>query len=136
MNPRPAHILVVEDDEAVRSLLGECLVFGGYRVETTADGEAALRVAATHRYDLCLVNLRMEGLQGDEVCRRLRRLPGYARVPLLITTGMLTPRLEERLATAGIDGILPKPLGLRNILALVHHHLTQATAPAQPTGSD
>jgi two-component system response regulator MprA len=77
-------ILVVDDDRAVREALRRALTLGGYEVQLAEDGELALELIAQSMPDAVLLDLGLPGLDGLEVCRRIRRLGN--RVPILIVT--------------------------------------------------
>ncbi len=109
-------ILVVDDERAVRESLRRALELEGYGVELAADGEEALgRLALEPAPDAIVLDILMPGVDGLEVCRRLRR-DGNG-VPVL----MLTARSEvdSRVAglDAGADDYLPKPFALAELLA-------------------
>ncbi|HET6623352.1 MAG TPA: response regulator transcription factor [Gaiellaceae bacterium] len=109
-------ILVVDDERAVRESLRRALELEGYGVELAADGEEALRrLALEPAPDAVVLDILMPGLDGLEVCRRLRS--DSNGVPVL----MLTARSEvdSRVAglDAGADDYLPKPFALAELLA-------------------
>lgn len=113
---RAMRILVVDDERAVRESLRRALELEGYDVELAEDGEAALeRLASTAPADAVILDVLMPGIDGLEVCRRLRA--GANAVPVL----MLTARAEvdSRVAglDAGADDYLPKPFALAELLA-------------------
>ena len=76
-------ILVVEDDRRIRDLLRRGLIFEGYTVDTAEDGEAALRIARDRPPEAVILDLMLPGIDGLEVCRRLRNA---SNVPILILT--------------------------------------------------
>ena len=109
-------ILVVDDERAVRESLRRALELEGYDVELADDGEAALeRLEGTALADAVILDVLMPGIDGLEVCRRLRARDNG--VPVL----MLTARAEidSRVAglDAGADDYLPKPFALAELLA-------------------
>jgi two-component system response regulator MprA len=109
-------ILVVDDEPAVRESLRRALALEGYDVELATDGEEALtRLNAATQPDAVILDILMPGIDGLEVCRRLR-LTG-SQLPVL----MLTARTEvdSRVAglDAGADDYLPKPFALAELLA-------------------
>jgi two-component system response regulator MprA len=117
-------ILVVDDERAVRESLRRALELEGYQVELAADGEEALvRLSATPA-DAAILDVLMPGIDGLEVCRRLRA-DGNA-VPVL----MLTARAEvdSRVAglDAGADDYLSKPFALAELLARLRALLRRA----------
>lgn len=109
-------ILVVDDERAVRESLRRALELEGYSVELASDGEEALqRLALQPTPDALVLDILMPGVDGLEVCRRLRQ--DGNEVPIL----MLTARAEvdSRVAglDAGADDYLPKPFALAELLA-------------------
>jgi two-component system phosphate regulon response regulator PhoB len=114
-----AHILLVEDDRSLVELLTWNLEREDFEVENTADGEEALLLARENPPDLVLLDWMIEGLSGIEVCRRLRRIPDTANVPII----MLTARGEEedrvRGLETGADDYVTKPFSPRELIARV-----------------
>jgi len=109
----------VEDDRALVELLTYHLEREEFEVETTPDGEEALMMVRERMPDLVLLDWMVEGISGIEVCRRLRRLPEAANVPII----MLTARGEEadriRGLETGADDYVTKPFSPRELLARV-----------------
>ena len=112
-------ILLVEDDPALAELVGWHLRRESHDVVQTADGEEALLLAAERTPDLVLLDWMIEGIPGIEVCRRLRRTPATATVPII----MLTARGEEadriRGLETGADDYVTKPFSPRELVARV-----------------
>jgi two-component system, OmpR family, phosphate regulon response regulator PhoB len=113
-------VLLVEDDRALVELLTYHLEREEFEVETTPDGEEALMMVRERVPDLVLLDWMVEGISGIEVCRRLRRLPEAANVPII----MLTARGEEtdriRGLETGADDYVTKPFSPRELLARVN----------------
>src|SRR3954468_15240262 len=111
------HILVADDDHAVRESLRRSLAFNGYEVSTAKDGQEALELLDATSPDLVLLDVNMPRLDGLEACRRMRAAGND--VPVL----MLTARVEvgDRVLglDAGADDYLPKPFALEELLARV-----------------
>jgi two-component system phosphate regulon response regulator PhoB len=116
MKPR---ILLVEDDQALVELLTFNFRRSEFEVDATADGEEALLMARETTPDLVILDWMIEGVSGIEVCRRLRRLPETANVPII----MLTARGEEadriRGLETGADDYVTKPFSPRELIARV-----------------
>jgi DNA-binding response OmpR family regulator len=114
--PRPV-VLVVEDEENIRELV--CLHLGleHYDCVPCADGESALKLTRTRRFDLVILDLMLPGLDGVTVCRAIRRESENPDVPVL----MLTARREESDKVVGLesgaDDYLTKPFGVRELVA-------------------
>jgi len=107
-----ARILVVEDDDEVRSLLAEALVDLGYRVHTTASAEEALVALETAPPDLVLTDVNMGAMSGVELCARIKADPRLALLPVVILTAVHD--LDARVAglAAGADDFFAKPFEL------------------------
>jgi two-component system response regulator MprA len=108
-------VLVIEDDDSLRTALRRALVLGGFEVETAADGREGLDMAQAGAGDVIVLDLGLPLLDGIEICRRLRA--GGDRTPIL----MLTARdaVEDRVAglEAGADDYLVKPYDVRELRA-------------------
>ena len=113
-------ILLVEDDRSLAELVVYNLEREEFDVERTGDGEEALLIAREHAPDVVLLDWMIEGVSGIEVCRRLRRMPQTANVPII----MLTARGEEadriRGLETGADDYITKPFSPRELIARVH----------------
>ncbi len=108
-------VLVIEDDDSLRTALRRALVLGGFEVEVAADGEEGLAKAQSGIGDVIVLDLGLPLLDGTEICRRLREAGD--RTPIL----MLTARdaIEDRVAglEAGADDYLVKPYDVRELRA-------------------
>lgn len=114
-----AKMLLVEDDAALAELLVYHFRREDFEVRQTPDGEEALLLAQEIVPDIVLLDWMVEGLSGIEVCRRLRRMPETANVPII----MLTARGEEedrvRGLETGADDYVTKPFSPRELVARV-----------------
>jgi DNA-binding response OmpR family regulator len=121
---RVTRVLVVEDDPTVSEVVGRYLRLAGHEVATVADGVTALARAATDPPDLVILDLMLPGLDGLEVCRRLR-----ARGPVPVI--MLTALGEEADRLAGLeigaDDYVSKPFSPRELVLRVASVLRRAT---------
>ena len=84
-----ARILIIEDDEAILKFLRRGLAYEGYQVDTATDGQSGLGLARDNPPDLVVLDLMLPGIDGMEVCRRLR---AGGSVPILILTAKDTAR--------------------------------------------
>ncbi|WP_405714075.1 response regulator transcription factor [Streptomyces xanthophaeus] len=123
-----ARVLVVDDDPTVSEVVAGYLERAGFTVDRAADGPAALEAAARHRPDLVVLDLMLPGMDGLEVCRRLRARPGgVSAVPVV----MLTARGDEDDRILGLevgaDDYVTKPFSPRELVLRVRSVLRRAS---------
>ncbi len=123
-----ARILVVEDEERIASFLQRGLTYEGYRVDQAGDGPAGLALARENPPDLVVLDWMLPGMDGLEVCRRLR---AGSQVPILILTAKDT--VEDRVhgLDAGADDYVVKPFAFAELLARIRA-LLRRTGPGEP----
>ena len=125
-------ILVVEDEADLLDLVVYNLRKEGFRPIRAESGEKALELARSERPDLVLLDLMMPGLDGLEVCRRLRSNEATAGIPIV----MMTARAEESDAVVGLsvgaDDYVKKPFGVKELLARVRAVLRRTGAGPDP----
>lgn len=114
------NVLVIDDEEDVRSLLRRHLTDLGYTVRTAADGAEGLRLATMQPPDLVILDILLPGLDGHEVFHRLRADPLTSSSRIVIASVLD----REDLAELGADAILSKPF-LRSDLVSVCHRLSR-----------
>ncbi|HET7042263.1 MAG TPA: response regulator [Gemmatimonadales bacterium] len=125
----PAEILVVDDNPAMVRLLAEVLEDEGYRVATVEGGEVVeLALAAPPR--LILLDVMMPGLDGPEVCRRLRADPRTQAVPIVLVTALPPATLAVQLRGCPYDELLPKPFAIEAVLAIAERYAGPPMTPA------
>lgn len=117
-------ILVVDDDPKVLSLMRRGLSFAGYAPDLAADGDEALTIARDNPPDLVVLDVMLPGLDGIEVCRRLRSAD--SKLPILMLTAR--DRVPDRVAglDAGADDYLVKPFAFDELLARVRALMRRA----------
>ena len=103
-------ILVCDDDPGVRGILSRLLVHHGFRVQTVESGEEALAEIAHAPPDLMLLDVNMPGMDGLEVCRRVRRMPGGDLLPIVLVTGVADTTTRVLGLDAGADEFAAKPI--------------------------
>ncbi len=118
-----ARILIVDDEPNLRHTLSYNLRREGYEVVPAADGTAALAAAARQPPDLVVLDLMLPGIDGLEVCRRLRQ---RSAVPILMLTARDTEIDRVVGLEVGADDYLPKPFSMRELLARVKAILRRA----------
>lgn len=127
------HILMIEDDARLAAMVGEYLEREGYGFSHAGSGEEGLAAVETQQPDMVLLDLMLPGMDGLEVCRRLRALSGdMARVPMLMLTAKGDPMDRVVGLEMGADDYLPKPFEPRELLARIRAVLRRkADAPVQ-----
>jgi two-component system response regulator MprA len=128
MTTTPTRVLVVEDEERIRQFLQRGLTFEGYRVESAGDGASGLTLARDNPPDLVILDWMLPGMDGLEVCRRLR---AAGPVPILMLTARDSVSDRVQGLDAGADDYLIKPFSFDELLARMRALLRRA-APAQP----
>ena len=127
---RPLRVLVAEDVEVNRELLGEVLGRHGHEVCFAADGAEAVALVARERFDAVLMDVQMPVMDGVEATRRVRALPPPAcRVPIVGLTANVLAGERERYLAAGMDLCLTKPVAWGELLAAL------ARAAGEPVAS-
>jgi two-component system response regulator MprA len=122
----PVRILVADDDPAVRESLRRSLSFNGYEVSLASDGHEALTASTDPVPDLVLLDVNMPGVDGLEVCRRIRA--SGSDVPVLILTARVEVGDRVLGLDAGADDYLPKPFALEELLARIRALLRRTRA--------
>jgi len=130
MEPK-AHILVVEDEQKIRSALRDFLEFHGFDVTEAVDGLEAQRVVAEKQFDLILLDLMLPKISGEQLCTRWRR--EGMQTPVI----MLTAKGQEKEKVTGLnlgaDDYITKPFALEELLARINAVLRR-TDPARAVG--
>jgi two-component system OmpR family response regulator len=120
---RPDHILIVDDDAEIRTLLGRYFEKNGLRATAVADGRAMWQALDRGAFDLVVLDLMLPGDDGLTLCRNLR---AHSDIPVI----MLTARGEETDRIVGLemgaDDYLPKPFSARELLARIKVILRRA----------
>jgi two-component system sensor histidine kinase/response regulator len=119
-------ILLLDDDDNIRSTFGLALRHSGYRVIEASSGEEGLRLAAKHLPDLILSDISMPGKGGEDVLKSIREHPELSSKQVVLMTGqthIVTPRRGMEL---GADDFLTKPISLQELLHCVEARLKRA----------
>nr|HET6903376.1 response regulator transcription factor [Ktedonobacteraceae bacterium] len=111
------HILIVDDDSRVTNALRRTLTYEGYHVSTALDGRTALEIARTKSPDLVILDLMLPGIDGLEVCRRLRAVENGVAILMLTARDAIADRVAG--LEIGADDYLVKPFALEELLARV-----------------
>jgi DNA-binding response OmpR family regulator len=127
---RPARVLVVEDDPTVNDVVCRYLERAGFRVSSASDGAAALAAVSASHPDLVILDLMLPGIDGLEVCRRLRRDSAGLPVIMLTALGEETDRVLG--LQVGADDYVTKPFSPRELVLRVQSVLRRVAGAAAP----
>jgi two-component system OmpR family response regulator len=114
-NVRPTRVLLVEDDPRVRDMLRRGLAEDGYAIDIAGDGDQALDRALSFEYDAIVLDLMLPGVDGYEVCRRLRAEKRWSPVLMLSARTHVTDRVRG--LDSGADDYLMKPFSFEELSA-------------------
>lgn len=111
--------LVVDDVSDVTEMLSVLLTHAGYKVVTAASARAALEAASKQSFDVIISDIGMPEMNGYQLARELRVLPGYETTPMVAVTGYSMFDDKERSKIAGFNAHLTKPIDPRVLLDLI-----------------
>ena len=124
-------ILIVEDEQAIREMIGFALKKAGLQLEEAADAEQAMVTIASNPPDLVLLDWMLPGMSGVELARRLRREDVTAKIPIIL----LTARVEENDRVYGLevgaDDYITKPFSPRELIARINAVLRRSRAVSE-----
>ena len=112
-------LLLVEDQPTVRMLVKQTLVQAGYAVVEASDGEIAMELLEQRSFDLVLLDVRMPGMDGIEVCTEIRRRWTSLDLPVIFTTGLADREARVWCKAVGGDEFLTKPIDATELLIRV-----------------
>ena len=121
METKNISILVVDDDEATRAYVTEIFAARNWRVDAAEDGPSSLALVEQQLYDVVVLDYRMPGMNGAELCRRIRELQPAVRGVFL--TGFPTIDTVYPAIEAGADHVLAKPVDRAELLRVVEQEL-------------
>lgn len=121
-NKGPLRILIVDDDQSIVGFLKELLEGGDHpvTVETAHDGFDAGRKVYAFLPNVVLLDLKMPGLSGAAVCKKIKGQPGNADIRVIGMSGHLTKKAEAELLAAGAECCLTKPIDIEQLLLQIH----------------
>jgi two-component system response regulator MprA len=114
MNER---ILIIEDDQAILKIIQRGLAYEGYTVDTATEGRTGLMLAREHQPDLVILDWMLPGMDGLEVCHRMRTASGSVPILMLTAKDAVQDRIQG--LDAGADDYMVKPFNLDELLARV-----------------
>ena len=110
-------IMVADDDQDILDMLTTVLVFNGYHVFASFNGETLKQLGSEYMPDLLLLDIRMSGLNGVEECMRIKKQPETHNLPIVLISA--NHDLPEAAEAAGADGYVPKPFNVKQLLEVV-----------------
>jgi CheY-like chemotaxis protein len=128
----PTRVLVVDDNEDACALLAETLERAGYEVDTAFDGTEALAACRAKTPVAALLDIGLPGMDGYELARQMRALPGFAHVFLVAVTGYGQDTDRARTREAGFNEHLVKPVTMKQIRAVLAAGIGSSDIPPRP----
>lgn len=112
-------LLIVDDEDMMRSIARYALTSEGFDCAEAPDGRAALEMARTNAYDLILLDVELPHVRGDDVLRRLREEPPSPNLKIIMTSGRVSAEDMSNMLNAGADDFIGKPFSVMQLLARV-----------------
>jgi len=128
----PSTILVVDDSAVGRKLVEFCLTPVGHQVIACESAEAALEMLVEMRPDLIILDVRMPGMNGFELCERIRAMPQLVQMPILFLSAACSIEERTKGLAAGADDFIRKPFEPADLQNRVRTHLLSAAAARSP----
>lgn len=128
-------ILLVEDNRQIAEMVGEFLEMRGYSVDYAADGVSGLHLAVSNSYDVIVLDLMLPGIDGLEVCRKLREAPRTRDLLVIMLTAKGTEADVVVGLTLGADDYIVKPFSTSELMARIKTVLRRAE-PREIAGDD
>ena len=123
-------LLLVDDDPDLRGALREGLETSGYRVVEASDGRSALAKLGETAPEVVLLDVILPEMSGYELCERVRRSPGFDRLPVVMFSARAYPEDRAHALEAGADEFLPKPVLLSTLKACLRVLLSRVRVEA------
>ncbi len=123
-----ANILLIEDHYDNTLLMVYLLVQSGHHISSADTGEEGLEMALSADFDLILCDIRMPGMDGYEVARRMKSNPQLHNVPLIAITAQAMAGDREKILASGFDGYLSKPISPHSFIQQIESFLTPVPA--------
>ncbi len=112
-------VLCIDDDQLLLGLFRDTLASHDFQALTATDGPSGIASAKQERPDLILLDVMMPGLDGFDVCRRMRADPDLKDIPIIIVTAMLDPKLNVKGFQAGATLAMRKPFDPEQLIATI-----------------
>lgn len=123
---KKANILVVDDDSGIGEMLKTLLEFYGYEVVVTEQPEEAEEIIINNKIDLVMLDMLISGINGTDVCARLRETEATSHVPILMMSALHDA--GEKCKRAGASDFIAKPFEMDDLIAKIDSVLAQENA--------
>jgi CheY-like chemotaxis protein len=123
-NKDVATVLLVEDTEDNRQMMGRLLEMSGFRVVEATNGQEAVEVAARENPKIILMDLSLPFIDGLAATRRIRSLPGLNKVPIVAVSAHDTADFHQEALAAGCDAYLTKPIDFSELEEVMHRMMS------------
>lgn len=133
MENTPARILIVDDEPSITEFVSYAMQKGGYQTEIASDGEEALRKIEQQHFDLFILDIMLPGIDGHELCRRIR---AKMSTPILFLSARDTELNKVVGLELGADDYLAKPFGVRELLARTRALLRRSQGNEMVSGNE
>ena len=121
-----AIILVVDDAKVMREMISTMLITEGHEVITADDGDVALEIARAQTCDMVLSDINMPRMSGISLVSKLRRVPGYESIPVIMLTTESSEYKKDKAKKMGANGWLQKPIDTIRLTKAVSTMLAKA----------
>jgi len=126
VTPRPAHLMIIEDDTDTLEMLRATLVRHGFRVTACDSASETLRLAPEQQVDLIISDIGMPAMDGFEMIKKLRELDSYQSVPAIALSGYATNKDAKAALASGFNAHVSKPVDPSELIALVNRLLKKS----------
>ncbi len=114
-------ILIIDDDEGNRTLLGAMLEIGGFTVLKAAEGAQGLSILKVYAVDAVLLDVMMPGMDGYQVCQAIKSNPAMQHTPVIMVTALSDDGSRQKSFAHGANAFLSKPVGFDNLIKEVEN---------------
>lgn len=116
-------ILTVDDFESNTFIVASALQNAGYKIIKAHSGEEALKLSKENEIDMLITDFKMPGMNGVELTKRIRNIPEYKNIPVLVLSSQKDEALKKQAREAGITGWVQKPYDLKRFLQIIENAL-------------